>query len=331
MSDDKRRIHLINVVSIKGGVGKSVVSLGLAAWIARTQDKIDRVLYLDTDFSGTCTRAGFSEGVFDSSFCRDGEYHYIEDLIRSVGTEQFYKHPKTLFERFSRDQHGKEERKQEKALQEKLWLAFSAKDHRAARDLAVFLEIERQVGLILHRLLSLVKHALSPNDKNSVVIVDNGPGIYGLAQSLLEPSPGKDLKSFVKDRGIFGENDELTTTHLFVTTPDRQDFNGTALLLGEFVAKPLDYFVLFNCCRLHPTKEVLEQYLSKWRDSEEFKDLVEFNKRSHAIGELDWLRLFAESEDSLLQVWDRWEKDLENKLGRVFNQILPPGFRKDTP
>ncbi len=255
------KITIINIVSIKGGVGKTVIALALAKLLTSEHSgNIGRVLYLDTDFSGTCTRSGLLNESFDRSNWRGpGDFHFLEDLISSIDLTGLKKDARKYFERFPNSK-------------DKLWLAFSSENHETIRKFSHFMDMEQYTNLILSRLLDLSWHALQDVEKDAVIILDNGPGVYGLEAGLLDNY--ENIQKFIKARSVAEDARGVSVSHLFLISPDLQDIDGVQNLLGLHASKKnFKYSVVMNLFREKPSREEIDERFGKLSDSLELEEL----------------------------------------------------------
>ncbi len=309
-----KKTNIINIVSIKGGVGKSVIALAIANCLAREYPGIERVLYLDTDFSGTCTRDGINEKDFHAKWRKNNqEYLFLEELIGRIGTAYLKENPDKFFEQFPDMEDPN-----------RLWLAFSSKNYAAIRKLSYFLDIEQYTDLILRRLLDLCGNVLQKVKENAVVIMDNGPGIYGLAMSLLNYH--EDLEKFVKNRNIALLGQDIVVTHLFIVSPDRQDIVGMRDILEQkLTSEKFSYYVVLNLFREKLSDKEIKEYVKEL--PQELFDLREFESRFHAMPLLKGLRLFEFRQADKISLWKKQEwdenrKDMENYLFPIINKLI---------
>ena len=171
----KKHTTILNVASVKGGTGKSVLSLALAIRAAREWNTVGRTIYLDADFSGTCTRAGLGgNSTFTRKDAASKPFRYLEDLFNRISPHRPDGDVMDYFERFEGQRLG-----------EKLYMAFSGQNHREAYAVSRLLDVEQETHLVLTRLLKLAGHGME-GCSSGLIILDNGPGIYGISQEVTE-------------------------------------------------------------------------------------------------------------------------------------------------
>ncbi|MCP4345408.1 MAG: ParA family protein [Desulfobacterales bacterium] len=316
-----KKITIINVASIKGGVGKTAIALAIAIYLAKERDDIGRVLYLDTDFSGTCTRDGIGKKNFDKGNWRGSkEYYFLENLLDRIEMTGLKKSSKEYFERFA-------------DLEDKLWLAFSSEDHKTIREYSHFMDMEQYSHLILSRVLDLCWYALEDVDE-AVIIMDNGPGIYGLEMSLLDNY--KNMDNFIKTRSTCPCKKNVSVAHLFFISPDRQDSEGLYKLLAQHIENNKDkrlfnFYIALNIYRekqLDKSNKMqdysrLDKLMNKLKLDEDdiaIPYLSKLSKDLFKIKEIeeyltvfsysDWLRLFLDPDLKGVSLWkdDEWKK-----------------------
>ncbi len=328
----KKKTLLLNVVSIKGGTGKSVLSLSFAMWLARrlsNQDRSgpDRVVYFDADFSGTCTRTGLGDDAFDRTrhSSRDEKRaRYLEGLMQHIALGNLDSRSGEFFERFGAVSNNSTVAGGP-SWSERLLLGFSSETPEAAYHFARFLDIERQTHLILTRLLSLASHALR-DAQTGVVVLDNGPGIYGISMGLLNLDGDGVLNGMLANRGLGDGLGEVQTAHLFVGTPDRQDLDGTGNLLRIYSekGKTLPYFIAVNCSRRGWDEIEIESMTPELMSN--FQQIKDLEKRSAVLPDYHCLRLFSEVKHGGANLWDdeNWkqhEREIESLAGKLFEPI----------
>ncbi|MBF0406163.1 MAG: ParA family protein [Candidatus Riflebacteria bacterium] len=194
---------IFNIVSQKGGCGKTTVAL-LIAKICKYLGKSS--LILDLDFTGTSMKDIFADtsndkfNVFDSPSSSSGTK--LEELLtpgpfdisHKAWTEKITESILPI---------------PDSDLSVRIDCIPSNTGPKSYRKVSPFLEIEAESGFLAKKSRQLILHLWN---KYGVFILDNGPGITGLSQGLMEPS----------FENAFQEKD-LKFINLHLTACDRQD------------------------------------------------------------------------------------------------------------
>lgn len=211
----QRRIQVINIVSRKGGAGKTTMALLSARYLA-CREAAPLTTLFDLDFSGTSL-----DDVIDPMRERRGEEgatgfeHFLTDGAGAPGWEaaaadalRRYELPGTS-----------------------IGILYAASADKEGSSEEILLSGQRARDLARARLRRLVRWVVEqhPDRQDFMFLLDNSPGVRGLSRDLLE-------QMFeVEGSKAVAPPPEIQWVNVFVTTPDRQDLLATfAAWLGEW-------------------------------------------------------------------------------------------------
>lgn len=209
-SNTNRKLVFCVTASYKGGAGKSSMALAIAERHAESKN----VLFLDTDFTGTAIYDAID--IEKSKQLHGDEMENLkvgngtlDRFLAEVPLETLWKavdciHPVDT---------GKGS----------YYIAPSVTDSDRRKMLEPLLFYGGDIPYILLRLddfiLDFLKSDMIDSGKDTLVIIDNGPGMYGLTDLLVEHPLEKSI-AHAFNRGGYGE---VEVMFLLACTPDLQD------------------------------------------------------------------------------------------------------------
>jgi hypothetical protein len=214
----QRRVHVINVVSRKGGAGKTTMALLATRWLAE-HPSAPVVTLFDLDFSGTSLRDLLGEvdrakrETSFEDFLRNGAtaggWESVANvavqtvtLPREKGGPRAFHYAASTDDSTPEDEGDGAEKPPQERFSEALTLAG-----KPARD------------IVRSRLQRLVRWVIEqhPEHADFFFLLDNSPGIRGLSKELVE----REFET--SGGGAVSPLPAIAWHHVFVTTPDRQD------------------------------------------------------------------------------------------------------------
>lgn len=229
----RQRVHFINIISNKGGVGKTVIGLGLANYFTRNKGP---VFYMDLDFTGTNLEDGFRKGALsplDKKDKKDKKGIYLNNWIphppfdkrkkrkkmRDFIRRYNFSHPKNKYELYISPS-----RTEEKDV-EKLEPFLTATSYYPYAPYRLCRLIDFTLKEIIIKEIEEEKEKKERKNKNTdtrvdiFVIFDNSPGAFGLSKSLVK----FDFLKLKKETHFLKDVSYISKLNLVVTSPDRQD------------------------------------------------------------------------------------------------------------
>ena len=327
MSIKKTKKNLIVAHSIKGGCGKTTISLALAQYFALKEPK-KRTCYIDTDLVGVGTNVLAGEGKIKEN-CSFTDFVLLNPFDNpGFFKNDFEDNPPDSFSAFVY-QPDKESNRHFPAVFSSVKKEITDRAIRATNDLFFAEDVKSKIKVLLEKLFDP-----GSNNGMNTIILDTTPGLQGITGIILELSKEireKGLKDIAKDdlrviflvlstnnfshlrslweyiwgeRDIFLENNEHTIPYLLVLNQ---------IPLGVEFIKPPDPSVYIG-------KDVLKQTTVDVKLLTDFKGCLNMT----AMGEnaledriKDAFKMFytVKEKNYLLPLFEVYKRDLSKLPG----------------
>jgi len=198
MAKRKTKKNLIVVHSIKGGCGKTTISLALAQYFALQEPK-KRTCYIDTDLVGVGTNVLAGDGKIKVN-CSFTDFVLLNPFDnREFFKNDFADNPPELFSKFVYEP--------DKVLSRYFYAVFSSvkkeitdRAIRATNDLFFAEDVKSKINVLLEKLFDPGRH--KDMDSMDTIILDTTPGLQGITGIILELAKEirmEGLKNIAKD------------------------------------------------------------------------------------------------------------------------------------
>jgi hypothetical protein len=330
MAKKKTKKNLIVVHSIKGGCGKTTISLALAQYFALPEQK-KKICYIDTDLVGVGTNV-LAGDVKSKENCSFTDFVLLNPFDNpKLFKNDFEDNPLDSFSKFVYPP-DKESNRYFHAVFSSVKKEITDRAIRATNDLFFAEDVKSKIKVLLEKLFNPGRH--KGMDSRDTIILDTTPGLQGITGIILELAKEireKGLKDIAKDdllviflvlstnnfshlrslweyirgeRDIFLENNEHTIPYLLVLNQ---------IPLGvEFTKLPDP--------SLYIGKDVLQQTTVDVKLLTDFKgclnmSVMEENTREDKIKDAFRLYYTVKEKNYLMSLFEVYERDLSKLPG----------------
>ncbi len=253
-SAEKKALLLMNVISVKGGVGKSTMALMSAAYLARKHGV--KVWVIDADFSGTSIIEGLThhKKIKMKSKIKQKHLHDYLTLPPIADIETLEDNIKSIQNDFLKS-----------STKDPGWVKIinSKPYHETKETLEPLTTTEHWTRYLRTRICRLIEALCSQEQEDTPVafIIDHGPGLHNLNEGFIDPG-------FKVASPISTEEFLVNHRYLMVSSGDNSDITATAEIFGAQLdltnnkrKEAEQYFILFN--RLQPLAEEIGKEQNK--------------------------------------------------------------------